>query len=130
MRIEIIPECCEIIKQDDGTERPAEFSGQVTLDLPSYPVLQQMKKEALRIASKLKKIGANDDDTYEKISSGLDLSIMLYEKIAPMIVDVSLVHIKKSKAITTLEDFSSYPYCGKIIDELCLKLMQGFVEKN
>ena len=131
MRFKIIPEACAPHKDEkSGEEKPSSFEGHIILDMPSYPVLCQKQKEATMAMAKAKENMGKEENQFDSIARSLEATQEIFKILEPMILEVELKHLKSGTEIKSKDDFICFPYCKPIIEELCLKLMFGFVEKN
>lgn len=134
MKYVVTPDLC-LPTKDGEKEVPAKFAGTVTLELPKYPVLCQIKRE---IALEMSRISAErgDEKDPEKIdklklaASNMDAEIFTFQKLEPMLVAVDMKHLETGTEAKDIETLCSHPLFAPVIGDLTMKLMTGFAAKN
>lgn len=134
MKYKIVPKACTEQEDKDGNKVAPTFEGHIVLDLPKYTELSNIQRElTLKVVEMRKNQKAREQDIADKlqdVADNLETQATAFEKLEPMIVEVDLRHKSSGDHIRNVEEFSAHPACRPIIEDLCLRLMFGFAEKN
>jgi hypothetical protein len=114
MIYELVPQACK-----DSAEKPAQFSGSVTIDLPSFDDRCEIG-ERLIIALR---------DLPEDIA-GLRRARESVKLAAERIKSVALVKKSNGKQYNTFAELADDITCQEIMTEICLAIVVGPTEGN
>lgn len=125
MDLKIVPQACEVTKDEAGADVPASFSGSVTIRLPTMPETYRMKAKYGR-----KAVAMKSEDSLENKLESMELVAEIAEDIKDNFVKVHLEDLQNGRKINSVDDLYSYEPAFGIIAEVAGKFIQGFAEKN